>query len=114
MTSPPSAYSTVLYPRTDDSQFDMGYYLATHMPLAAKIWGPYGLHSWQVIQFENHPDGSPSPYTVQAILHWSKIEDLEIVTKDVSKPVFDDVANFSNKSPIFMAGRWTGRSSVVG
>ncbi len=30
---------TILYPKSDDSTFDMDYYTATHMPLFAEVLG---------------------------------------------------------------------------
>jgi uncharacterized protein (TIGR02118 family) len=110
-TVAPGAYSTVLYPSTPSLSFDMDYYLATHMPLCAQLWGPHGLLSWQVIRFEKHPDGSDPPYAVQAILHWDKAESLKVVTdKSVSGPIFEDVQKFSSETPVFRVGRWSGRS----
>lgn len=106
MTATPAAYSTVMYPNTADIKFDMDYYVKEHMPHVARVWGPRGLRSWQVIQFEKHPDGSAPPYHVQAILHWSSREDIEVIKEEQSKVLFDDIANYSNVSPIFMVGHW--------
>ena len=30
---------TILYPKTEDSTFDMDYYTSTHMPMVAKAFG---------------------------------------------------------------------------
>lgn len=110
----PIAYSTVLYPNAADLAFDMDYYISKHMPLCAQNWGPYGLQSWQVVKFDTHPDGSTPPYAVQAILHWSRPEELKVVTDEVSKPIFDDVKVFNGKAPIFLVGQWTGSGKAGG
>lgn len=109
----PTAYSTVLYANTADLRFDMDYYLKVHMPLCGKLWGPHGLQSWQVIKFDTHPDGSRPKYAVQAILHWSKPEDLQVVMDEkISKPAFEDVKVFTNEKPLFMVGAWSGSATV--
>jgi hypothetical protein len=42
------AHATILYPRK--ANFNMEYYLASHMPLAWKHWTPYGLKKYTVTQ----------------------------------------------------------------
>ncbi|KAK3704075.1 hypothetical protein LTR37_014050 [Vermiconidia calcicola] len=83
------------------------------MPLCAKTWGPCGLQSREVIKFEQHPDGSSPPYAVQAMVHWSKPEDRQIVNSEESKVIFDDVEKLSGVMPIFMVGRWVVTSKGV-
>jgi uncharacterized protein (TIGR02118 family) len=108
----PNGSSSVLYPNGTDLIFDMEYYLTTHMPLVAKIWGPHGLQSWKVIQLFDHPDGTRAPYCVQCILTWSKLTDVEIITKTESDPVFADIKNFTSEKPIFIAGMVAGEATV--
>lgn len=48
----------VSYYHGEGATFDMNYYLTVHMPLVQKHWGPHGLKSWTVVQFEkNDPSG---------------------------------------------------------
>ena len=35
----PMICMTILYPKADDSRFDMDYYTSTHMPMVAKAFG---------------------------------------------------------------------------
>ena len=35
----PMICMTILYPKADDSTFDMEYYTSTHMPMVAKAFG---------------------------------------------------------------------------
>jgi len=103
-----SVSATVLYPAEADATFDMKYYLSTHMPLVQKHWGPHGLTDWKVIEFQAGPDGS-KPYSVQATLTWKDGESLQkALAASETASIFGDVPNFSNKSPVFMAGAVVG------
>lgn len=50
------------------------------MALVDKHWGPFGMKSWTIVQFE---EGDPSGMHVQAIMLWESIEAFEkaIVSK---------------------------------
>lgn len=96
---------TVLYPNEEDSTFDMDYYLSTHMPLVSENWQKYGLKGWRVVQFQPGPDGAKPQYSTQATLIWDSPEDLQkAMGGEETKSVMGDVPNFSNKSPLFLAG----------
>ncbi|KIY02323.1 uncharacterized protein Z520_02461 [Fonsecaea multimorphosa CBS 102226] len=102
--------ATVLYPTEADATFDLDYYLKTHMPLVSKNWSKYGLKSWQVIQYQTAPDGS-KPYNIGALLTWESADGLKnALAGEEAATVFGDVPNFSNKSPIFIAGDIVGTS----
>ncbi|KAL7935908.1 hypothetical protein V8C35DRAFT_298544 [Trichoderma chlorosporum] len=88
---------TVLYNTLAEGDFfDMDYYLNTHMPLVQKTWSQDGLKSWQVLQCP--PDG---PFYGGAVLTWEKAEGAaKSLAAEKTKPVFDDVPNFTNLTPI--------------
>ncbi|KAF2442188.1 ethyl tert-butyl ether degradation EthD [Karstenula rhodostoma CBS 690.94] len=77
------AQISVLYPRK--ATFDLDYYLATHMPLAAKHWTPYGLRKYTVTQY----DDPESPYSIGAVLEFDSL---------------DAFKKFSNEHPTIIAG----------
>ena len=78
------------------------------MPLVQKNWGPYGLEDWKVVELAPSPDGS-KPYSIQAILTWKDGESLQkALAGPEAATVFGDVPNFSNKSPVFLAGQMVG------
>ncbi|KAI5271292.1 hypothetical protein E4T47_05397 [Aureobasidium subglaciale] len=100
----PAGSSSVIYPK--GTNFNMDYYLNTHMPLVYKNWNQYGLKSWSVVQFP-----SDAEYCVQAILEWDTEESCQkaLQSAEVST-VMGDVKNFSDKSPTFLAGKVVGSS----
>ena len=78
------------------------------MPLVQKHWAQYGLTDWKVVEFNPGPDGS-KPYSVQAILTFKDGEALKAALgSGEAATVFGDVPNFSNKSPVFLAGELVG------
>jgi uncharacterized protein (TIGR02118 family) len=78
------------------------------VPLVQKHWAQYGLTDWQVVEFAAGADGS-KPYSVQAILTFKDEESLKsALGSGEAATVFGDVPNFSNKSPVFVAGKVVG------
>jgi hypothetical protein len=69
-------YTTILYPKEKNSQFNMDYFLEIHMPLVVKHWGPYGLVGYDVVQF-HATDEQELQFTVQCTLKWSNPESVK-------------------------------------
>ena len=98
------ATATVLYPK--GTEFNMDYYMSSHMPMVEKKWSQYGLKSWKVIDF-----GKDAEYCVQATLEFGSVGDFE---KAGAGPevgeVMGDVKNFSDKNPLIIHGKVQGTS----
>lgn len=94
---------TILYPRTDDSTFDMDYYTGTHMPMladalgdacmnwgaAAMADGKYAAMGWAVVSSQDAFNGAMAE-------HGAKI--------------MGDVPNYTNVQPELLVGEITGGS----
>jgi len=75
---------------------------------AGRKWGPLGLLSWEVLQFDEGQQ-----YQVQAILRWKSTEAFEAASASpVTQEVIADVANFTTAKPIFIKGKSAGASSA--
>lgn len=95
----------VLYPNDDDIHFDRAYYMNTHMPLVEKTWSKCGLVGWHVTEYSKSLDGSKPAYLITARLEWESEEALQNALKDPEAgKIFEDIPNFTNKSPVTMAG----------
>lgn len=92
----------VSYPRQDGINFDVDYYLNTHMQLVQKHWGPHGMKSWHIVQF---PPEDPSGLNVQAILFWTSIEDFEKCYALGIPEVHQDLKHYTNGRPV----QWKGQ-----
>ncbi len=86
-----------MYPKTDDSTFDMDYYCATHMPMladalgdACKGWGASTVVSgdWEAIG-------------------WANVESqdaLNAALKEHGAAIMGDVPNYTNVAPQMVIG----------
>lgn len=98
-------HAAVMYPNEPDIKFDEVYYINTHMALVDKIWKPFGLNNWKVVKYTQSLDGTPSKYLISATLEFESEQALQnaLKTPDTAK-IFEDIPNFTNKTPITLAG----------
>ncbi len=105
--------TTVLYPNDQGAEFDMSYYLATHVPLVLKHWGSYGLQAWEVVEYRASADGTITPFMASATMVWESPEQLQTaLASEDAKAVFADRPNFTNTNPIFVSGVVLASSST--
>ena len=88
----------IMYPKTDDSTFDMDYYCSTHMPMLAKAlgdactgWGAstVGAGAWEAIG-------------------WANVESQEafdVAMKEHGAAIMGDVPNYTNVAPELVVGQ---------
>ncbi|PKS06121.1 hypothetical protein jhhlp_007438 [Lomentospora prolificans] len=97
---------TILY--ESGPKFDVQYYVTKHFSLVEAKWGPLGMQSWEVLEFEEG-----SPYQVQAITKWKSVEAFEAAMADkVTEEVIGDVPNYTTAKPIFIKGKSAGGSKL--
>ena len=94
---------TILYPKADDSTFDMDYYTSTHMPMVAEAFGDACL-GWgaATVTSRNY-----------CAMSWLMIENMEIfnaVTAEHGATFDADVVNYTNLQPGVIIGEVTGSS----
>ncbi|EMC94850.1 hypothetical protein BAUCODRAFT_93390, partial [Baudoinia panamericana UAMH 10762] len=88
----------VLYPK--GTNFNMDYYISTHMKMVGDKLSQYGLKGWKVSDF-----GKDAEYCVGATLEWESMEAFQKgASSDDMKTILDDVKNFSDKEPMLMPG----------
>jgi uncharacterized protein (TIGR02118 family) len=94
---------TILYPKTEDSTFDMDYYTSSHMPLLAKAMGD-GCKGWgaATVMSDKH-----------AAIGWILIDSMETFNAGMGAhgaEIMADVANYTNQQPEVIMGEVTGGS----
>ncbi len=94
---------TILYPKTEDSTFDMDYYTSTHMPMVAKAFGD-GCQGWgaAVVMSDKH-----------SAIGWVLIDSMETFNAAMAEQgaaIMADVANYTNQTPEVVMGEITGGS----
>jgi uncharacterized protein (TIGR02118 family) len=91
---------TVMYPNTPGSKFDMDYYLASHIPLVDKLWGPK-LISVRAIKGLATPDpATPVPFQVIAILEMESPDVLQQLIAEHGQEVMGDIPKFTDVEPV--------------
>ena len=91
---------TVLYPKTDASQFDLAYYLDKHIPLVKERLMPFGLTG--VDMQEALPGGVDSlpPYAMITGLAFNTTDELERGMGRHGAELLGDIPNFTNVQPV--------------
>lgn len=94
---------TILYPRTDDSTFDMDYYCATHMPMLAEALGD-DCHGWGAANI------AAGQY---AAMGWAVATDQASFDSAMAAhgaKIMGDVPNYTNVTPELLVGEIAGGS----
>ena len=99
---------TVLYENVDDATFDLDYYMTKHMPLVDEKFKPFGIKGWRVLKAVGTPFGGKPAYSIIANLEFDTADQFMAAVAAESGPVFGDVPNFSNKSPVVVIGDLVG------
>ena len=95
-----AATITVLYETVESSHFDLGYYMAKHMPMVGEAFGPFGLKSWRVLKGVGSPSGDPATFGIIATLEFDNVQQFKDAAAAAGGPVFGDVPNFTNITPV--------------
>lgn len=91
----------ILYPKTDDSHFDMEYYTSKHMPMFAEALGEV-CQGWGVIE----PMGNDYHAIAWAML--SDMGQFGEAMKERGGPVLTDIPNYTNTKPQMVMGAVVG------
>lgn len=97
---------TVLYPA--DADFNMDYYLSSHMPMVFDKFGPHGMTGYRVLKLTGTASGDAAPYSVQATLMFRNQEGFQSALQAEAGPVLGDIPNFSDKEPVLIVGDVVG------
>jgi len=87
----------ILYPRTEDSTFDMDYYTSTHMPMLADALGD-ACQGW---------GASTVKAGKWAAMGWAMVESQEAFDAAMGEhgaKIMADVANYTNVAPEMIVG----------
>ena len=91
---------SVMYPATDGAQFDVGYYMDTHIPLVRRLWSGLGLQELRVLQGHPGPDGAGPAQVMIALLTFASREAFAAAAAQHGGEIFADIANFTDIRPV--------------
>lgn len=83
-----------IYPQTEDSTFDMDYYMNTHIPLVEELFQPISIEVNEGVS--GAEEGSPPPYAVMTDITFATLEDLQNAVTTHGAEVVGDIPNFTN------------------
>lgn len=92
----------VIYPVSDGSHFDMGYYQATHLPMVSEHMGQH-IHSVTVTKGLAGGPETPAGYHAVATLLFAGQPEMDAALA-AAGPVLADIANFTNVTPDMLIG----------
>jgi uncharacterized protein (TIGR02118 family) len=92
---------TITYPKSPDSTFDFDYFRQKHLPKVGEAFGPFGLGFASVLRGEQSLDGGDPAFYAVTILSFREEEGArQAVASDDAKALIDDIANYTNVTPI--------------
>ncbi len=87
----------IMYPKSDDSTFDMDYYVATHMPMLADALGE-ACQSWGATKVKT--DGWEA-------IGWAMVDSQEAFDAAMAEhgaAIMGDIPNYTNQAPQLVIG----------
>lgn len=89
---------SVIYQLQAGQDFNLDYYMKTHIPMVQKLFGPLGLNKVQVLHGVGAPSG-PAPAKVIALLDFQSADAFKKAIDTHGPAVMGDIANFTQCTP---------------
>ena len=91
---------SVLYPNDEGKNFDMNYYLETHIPLVRKLLGTSCTNALVDHGLAGGTPGSKAPYIAIGHLYFNAIDDFMSSFGPNADAIVSDIPNYTNISPV--------------
>jgi uncharacterized protein (TIGR02118 family) len=96
----------ILYPKTESSTFDMGYYLSKHVPLVLARPSNMGLRRIDVdAGLGGVAPGQPAPFAAIGYMTYDTLEELQGGLAVHGAEVMGDIPNFTNVQPLIQVSQ---------
>jgi uncharacterized protein (TIGR02118 family) len=90
---------SVMYQVGPGKKFDLDYYMKSHIPLVATLFGPAGLKGAQVLRGIGTPGGEPATYHIIALLNFDSVEAFKAAADAHGAAIFGDIPKFTDVQP---------------
>jgi uncharacterized protein (TIGR02118 family) len=90
---------SVLYPNTEGTSFDMGYYLDTHMPLVREKLGEACKGVAVEEGLAGGQPGSPATYAAMGHLYFETVDAFQAAFGPHAEAIMGDIPNFTQVQP---------------
>lgn len=91
---------SVMYKVEEGQDFNLDYYLKTHVPLVNARWGGHGLRGVKVLLGAGSPSGAPAAYHLVALLDFESLDAFNAAAAAHGGEILGDIANFTNGTPV--------------
>ncbi len=97
---------TVLFPKTDDSHFDMDYYLSKHVPMTTAKFQSLGIPVEAQVDetLGSVPPDVSAPYAAIGYLLFENMEDFQKGLTTHGAEIMADIPNFTSVQPQIQVG----------
>jgi uncharacterized protein (TIGR02118 family) len=97
---------SIFYPNTPESQFDLEYYLHTHIPKVEEVLRPLGLVNLEADRgIGTSMPSDPLPFAVVEHLMFNNFEEMQTALGEHGRELMTDVSNFTNVRPLVQINR---------
>jgi uncharacterized protein (TIGR02118 family) len=90
---------SILYPNTPGSKFDIDYYLATHIPLAMRLFKSL-LRRTEVDEGLQGVPGQPLPFHGGCQFYFDRIDDFLTVWGPAAEQLQADIPRYTDVAPV--------------
>jgi uncharacterized protein (TIGR02118 family) len=90
---------SVLYPNSEGTSFDMGYYLDTHMPMVREKLGEACKGAAVEEGLAGGQPGSPATYAAMGHLYFETVDAFQAAFGPHAEAIMGDVPNFTQAQP---------------
>ena len=91
---------TAMYPNQSGSNFNMDYFLQTHIPLVKERWSSMGLENVRLVRGVGTADGGEAPYRVMTLMTFRSLQDFQSAAGAHAAEIIGDVPNFTDAPPV--------------
>jgi uncharacterized protein (TIGR02118 family) len=96
----------IMYPKTEDSHFDMDYYLSHHIPRIREIFKDFGLVKIEVDDgIASAMPGQPVPFASVSFFTFTTLEGFQAGFMSDGAWIMGDVPNYSSEMPQIQMNR---------
>ena len=90
---------SVMYPKGENTTFDMNYYLNTHIPLVGKLLGAAIKGATVEEGVAGAAPGAPATFAAMGNLYFDSVESFQNSFGPNAPEILADIPNFTNTEP---------------
>lgn len=96
---------SVMYPRSEGSEFNIEYYCDSHMPMVQKLLGDACTGIAAEEGLAGGAPGEPAPYHAMGHLYFNSVEDFQGSFGPNGEQIMADVPNYTNVEPTLVVSK---------